>query len=117
MLYNNTDAMIILSAICKDLDIIRYKRFDLKINDFENLLHKAIFLAINNMALESTMQMVSGLAVDTYLSQFPVQHSLFSQNKGIQYINALIQMDTTPLDICYYNFKKMALLRDRKSVV
>lgn len=116
MLYNREEALNLLGNICNDLNILRDRNYNIALNDFDDLFHKTIFGVLTNLALEKDVNMVDGFMIDTYLRKFPIQHTTFQLNKGVEFIEKIKELKAASLDYSYKTVKKMSLLRRFQSV-
>lgn len=116
MLYNREEALNLLGNICNDLNILRDRKYDINVGDFDDLFHKTIFGVLTNLSLEKDVKVVDGFMVDSYLRNFPIQHKTFEMNKGVEVIDKMKQTKGASLDYSYKITKKMSLLRRFKMV-
>lgn len=112
MLYNREIALSFLGHASNNLNILRDRNMKVNLNDFDDLLHKTIFGALNNLALQKDINEVDGMAVDGFLKAYPIQYELFSKSDGISIIDgAKAIAQTKSLDYAYNTLKKFSILR------
>lgn len=116
MIYNREEALNLLGNICNDLNILRDRKYDIVISDFDDLFHKLLFGVLTNLSLEKDVKSVDGLMVDSYLRNFPVQYETFKANNGVEIVERLKTVKCASLDYSYKTTKKMSLLRRFKLV-
>ena len=117
MLYKREEALNILGHLCNNLSLIRDKRYNLNLNDFDDPNHRVIFGVLNALSLENDISVADGFVVDTYLKKFPVQHETFIKYKGIELVNNIkIKCSNTSFVYSYKTLKKFSLLRKYKLV-
>ncbi len=117
MIYNKIDAIVLIGHLCNDLNKARDRKNRLNITDFEDSFHKIIFGAIQNLSLEKDIDMLSGMAISTYIKNFPIQYQIFEKCKGIEFIEKAKEKSLEfSYDKTFDNFKKMSLLRKFKNI-
>lgn len=117
MIYNVDEVLIFFGKVCNDLNILRDRRYEVTLNDFDDNLHKVIFGVLQNFSLEKDINSVDGFTIDSYLKQFPVQHLMYQKGMGVEVINRAKGMcEVHSLDYSYKTIKKLSLLRRFKSI-
>lgn len=112
MLYDREEAIKFLGSICNNLDLIRDRNYDLNPSDFEDNLHKIIFIAANNLALEKDISQVDGFVINSFLKQNPVEQQKFEQLNGVQRVNEFKEIcRNCSVDYAYKTIRKFSLLR------
>ena len=89
-------------------DTARYK---LTKDDFPEQFHKIVFSAIFNLYNDGISD-IDYLIIDNYLSGYSLQHKIFIENNGIEYLQ--LAVDSANLDnfsYVYNRVKKFSLLR------
>lgn len=117
MLYDKTEAAIVLGHCCNNLDLLRTKQYTLNLNDFNDVFHKIIFGVLQNISLEKDINEVNGILVDNYLSKFPTQYELFRRYSGYEYIDKAKELaKSTSFEYSYKMLRKFSLLRRFESI-
>lgn len=112
MLYSRENVLDIFGLICNDLNLIRDRSVDLRIDDFVDHNHRIIFGAINNLSLQKDINEVDGMMVDIYLKEHPTQYPTFKANNGVKIIDdAKVACKGRSFEFAYGMIKKMSLLR------
>lgn len=112
MLYSRENVLDALGLMCNDLDIIRDRNINLKIDDFVDHIHKILFGAINNLSLQKDINEVDGMMIDTYLREYPAQYPTFKNMDGARIIDeAKEKCKGRSFEFAYGMIKKMSLLR------
>lgn len=87
------------------------ENYRLHIDDFPEKFHKIIFAAITNLH-ESGIEKITPIAIDGYLSSFPVQHRIFNDNEGFEYLSTTEEIGEPENYVYYLNrIKKYSFLR------
>jgi len=87
-------------------------RYKLTKDDFPEQFHKIIFAAISNLYNEGISD-IDYLILDNHLSAYTLQHKIFIENDGIEYLQ--LAVDNANLDnfnYVYNRIKKFTLLRE-----
>lgn len=117
IIYNREVALNVLGNICNNLNLIRDRNYDINQNDFDDIFHKQLFGAIQNLALENDVNEVDGFTIASYLSSFPVQFERFKSVNGVDFVSNVKGMaNNTSFDYNYKMMKKFSLLRRYQSV-
>lgn len=116
MLYSREEALNVLGSLCNNLDLLRDRKYDLRVNDFDDLFHKTLFGVLTNLSLEKDTKEVDGFMIDSYLRSFPVQHKTFELNNGVEVVSMMKEKASASFDYSYKMVKKMSLLRKLKLV-
>lgn len=117
MLYNRQEALNLLGKISCDLNILRDREFDLNQGDFDDLCHKLIFSSLQNLAIEKDIIEADGMLINSYLSEFPVQHEIYKKGLGVDVLNTARETcKKTSLEYSYKTVKKFSLLRRFQSI-
>lgn len=117
MIYSRTEALNILGSFCNNLDYLRDRNYNFNLNDFDDMFHKIIFSALQNLSLEKDVINVDEFAIDSFLKKYPIQYATFESNKGIEFIRNIKELSkNSSFDYSYKLFKKFSLLRRYDSV-
>lgn len=112
LIYNRECAINVLGNICNDLNLVRDRNYNLNQGDFDDIFHKQLFCAIQNLALEKDITSVDGYTLATYMKSFPIQFERFKQANGIEFIENISKVATsTSFDYSYKMLKKFSILR------
>lgn len=86
-------------------------RFD--INDFPEQFQRIIFGAIEHLTKEEGHSSIDWTKIEAYLKPYPIQYKVFSDNRGIEYLqNALALYHKTDFDAEYNKLKKYRLMNE-----
>ena len=117
IIYNREFALSVLGNACNNLNLIRDRNYDINQNDFDDIFHKQLFGAIQNLALEKDINEIDGYTIATYLSNYPVQYERFKQSNGIDFVADMKALgNNTSFDYNYKMLKKFSLLRRFHSI-
>lgn len=112
MIYSKQIGMSVLGSICRNLDLARDRSYDLSINDFDDIFHKQIFAAIQNLALERDIDEVDGIGIAVYLQPYNVQFERFKSFNGVEFVDSIRELSkNTSFENNYKMLKKLSLLR------
>ncbi|MBS7338360.1 MAG: hypothetical protein KIG81_10965, partial [Thermoguttaceae bacterium] len=83
-------------------------RFD--INDFQEQFHRIVYGAVDYLA-HSGMEKIDYIDIDKFLQPYESQYKVFCDNRGIEYIQKILEMyDPKKFDYYYNTLKKYSLL-------
>lgn len=117
MIYNRTEALNILGSLCNNLDYLRDRNYELNLNDFDDLFHKIIFGALQNLSLEKDIKVVDEFTLDGVLKKYPIQYATFEANDGVEFIRTIKEFSKNcSFEYSYKVFKKFSLLRRYASI-
>jgi replicative DNA helicase len=104
----------VLGSICKDVSLLRNPDIVINEEDFETPFHKAVHIAIWNIAFSDvSIGEITPVDIDNYLSGYPKLYQVWSQHDGIEYMTKSVQ--NSNVDTFKHNYdllKKFSLLRD-----
>lgn len=111
---DKTSEMIVLGALLKNPELLdRVEKYQFAQEDFTDRLSKYIFVAINNLYVES-IKKIELVDIQKYLNDiYPVEGKQFELS-GIEYSNNCIRLaknEEQRVDYYYQKMKKMSLLR------
>ena len=122
---NPTDKMLnpqsaianMLGSICNKPELLIDNNVSLDKDDFVLQFHKIVFTALNNIIAEAgTEKPISAFDIDTYLKSFEKYHQVWSDSKGLDYMQSCIDnAEPNTFSLNYKVVKKMSLLRMFKS--
>ena len=122
---NPTDKMLnpqsaianMLGSICNKPELLIDNNVNLDKDDFVLQFHKIVFTALNNIIAETgTEKPISAFDIDTYLKSFEKYHQVWSDSKGLDYMQSCIDnAEPNTFNLNYKVVKKMSLLRLFKS--
>lgn len=85
-------------------------RFPLVPDDFPERFHKIIFGAVQHL-VSSGVKHLDEAVIDDYLSNYPAQHKVFTDNSGIEYLQRAAELGEIPNYEYYHDLlKKYSLL-------
>lgn len=100
----------VLGCLIKSPLLLMDERYKLIEQDFPERFHRILFGAIENL-VKSGVQDITYVNIDDYLSKYPRQYKVFTDNKGIEYIiNAVDIAEPENFDYYYNNLRKFGLL-------
>lgn len=104
----------ILGILCHSPQAVRNHEMPLDEGDFFHKFHKNIFAAINNIAYsDSSVEKVTAIDIDNYLSQYPANYQIWEQHKGLDFMTSAIENANVKVyKDNYWRLKKFSLLRD-----
>lgn len=110
--YSDNIAIInVLAALIKNPLLFIDANYNFDIDDFPEQFHRILFGAIDHLAHQG-MQKMDYVDINEFLKHYPVQYKVFTQNKGVEYIqNCLKVFDEKKFDYYYKTLKKYSLLR------
>lgn len=122
---NPTDKMLnpqsaianMLGSICNKPELLIDNNVNLDKDDFVLQFHKIVFTALNNIIAEAgTEKPISAFNIDTYLKSFEKYYQVWSDSKGLDYMQSCIDSaEPNTFSLNYKVVKKMSLLRMYKS--
>jgi replicative DNA helicase len=122
---NPTDKMLnpqsaianMLGSICNKPELLIDNNVSLDKDDFVLQFHKIVFTALNNIIAEAgTEKPISAFDIDTYLKSFEKYHQVWSDSKGLDYMQSCIDnAEPNTFSLNYKVVKKMSLLRMYKA--
>jgi len=110
--YSNNLAIInVLAALISNPLLFADNNYHFDINDFPDQFHQILFGAVDHLAHQG-MQKIDYIDISEFLKQYPAQFQIFTENKGVEYIqNCLKLFDEKKFDYYYKTLKKYSLLR------
>lgn len=107
----------ILGSLCQKPELLVDNNVRLEKEDFVLQFHKIVFTAINNIIAETgTEKPISAFNIDTYLKSFEKYYQVWSDSKGLDYMQSCIDnAEPNTFGLNYKVVKKMSLLRMYKS--
>jgi len=77
---------------------------DLRVEDFPEKFHQIVFGAIHNL-IKSNVKNLSPMEVDSFLSSYNKNYTIFTDNNGIEYIDKCMQL--AKVENFQYNYKRL----------
>lgn len=102
----------VLGCFIKNPNILEEKGIELWRDDFPELFHTLVYATAFNLHLDGA-QHIDSIAIDSYLSKYPNQYSVFNDNNGVEYIERVVEL--AELSNFEYNFnrvRKFTMLRE-----
>lgn len=100
----------VLGCLIKQPGLLLDEKYRLCIEDFPERFHQILYGAIDNL-VKSGVQEIDCVVVDDYLSKFPRQYKIFTDNKGTEYVdNAMEIAQPENFDYYYLTLRKFGLL-------
>lgn len=111
---DKTSEMIVLGALLRNPELLdRIEKYQFAQEDFTDRLSKYIFVAVNNLYVDS-IRKIELIDIQKYLNDlYPVEGKQFELS-GIEYSNNCIRLainENQRIDYYYQKMKKMSLLR------
>ncbi|AZV43587.1 hypothetical protein BAOM_2978 [Peribacillus asahii] len=102
----------------KKPSLLHDNKYNFQKDDFtsegESSFYVIIFAAINNL-YDQGIEQIDLMMIDTFLSSYDVQYKIFSDNKGLEYLESGIEKASMKnFDYSYNRLKKFSLLRTYK---
>lgn len=100
----------VLGCLIKQPLLLLDERYKLIQEDFPERFHRILFAAVENL-IKSGVQDITPVNIDDYLSKYPRQYKVFTDNKGMDYILCATEM-AEPENFSYYytTLRKFGLL-------
>jgi replicative DNA helicase len=111
-LYDNKAVLMLFGALMNNpTTLLKHDRYRLEVSDFVARHHKIIFSAINNL-VNSGVDKLDSISIDSYLNKYPEQYKIFSDNRGLEALEFARNTAKGDNFVYYYNrVKKFSLLR------
>lgn len=111
-LYDNKSVLMLFGALLNyPSTLLKHDKYNLIVADFLPRHHKIIFSAINNL-VNSGVNDLDSIAIDSHLAKYPEQYELFVANKGLKGLAyAKKQAEGDNFEYYYNRVKKFSLLR------
>lgn len=104
----------VLAGIIHSPLLLLDEKYPLTTDDFPERFHKIVYAAVEHL-IKGGAQSIDAIDVDGYLSSYPDQHKVFTNNNGLEYIVQAIEITDSSNFPYYYNrLKKCALLNRLK---
>ena len=100
----------VLGSILQNPSLIIDENYPLTDKDFPERFHKIVFGAMDNL-IRNGIQKLTEISIDDFLSKYPKQHKVFTDNDGLDYLaNAKQIADVENFEYYYKTLKKFSLL-------
>lgn len=110
MIKNKLAVANVLAVLISSPQLALDERYTLTPDDFPERFHKIVFGAIQHLA-QSGAKNLDEVVIDDYLSRYPAQHKVFTDNDGIAYVQHAAEIALPGNYEYYYNvLKKYSLL-------
>lgn len=111
-LYDNKAVLMLFGALLNNpTTLLKHDRFKLEVSDFVARHHRIVFSAINNL-VNSGVDRLDSIAIDSYLNKYPEQYEIFRSNRGLEALEFAKNSADGDNFVYYYNrVKKFSLLR------
>lgn len=107
---NKIAVMQVLAGLIKDPLLFASNKYRFDINDFQEQFHRIVYGAIDYLA-HSGMEKIDYIDIDKFLQPYESQYKVFCDNRGIEYIQKILEMyDPKKFDYYYNTLKKYSLL-------
>lgn len=107
---NKLAVIHVLAGLISDPLLFSDDNYRFEVEDFPERFHQIVFGAIQHLA-QAGMEKINYLDIDQLLKNYPTQYMIFSNNKGIEYIQHCLELyDVKKFDYYYHSLKKYSLL-------
>lgn len=107
---NKIAVMQVLAGLIKDPLLFANNKYRFDINDFQEQFHRIVYGAVDYLA-HSGMEKIDYIDIDKFLQPYESQYKVFCDNRGIEYIQKILEMyDPKKFDYYYNTLKKYSLL-------
>ena len=107
---NKIAVMQVLAGLIKDPFLFANNKYRFDINDFQEQFHRIVYGAVDYLA-HSGMEKIDYIDIDKFLQPYESQYKVFCDNRGIEYIQKILEMyDPKKFDYYYNTLKKYSLL-------
>ncbi|AYB37622.1 replicative DNA helicase [Brevibacillus laterosporus] len=101
----------VIGCLMKKPDLLREGSYKITKDDFPEKFHKIVFGAINNV-ISQGLEELDFISVDSFLSSYDIQHKIFEDNEGLDYIQSATETaNLSNFEYHYNRLKKFSLLR------
>jgi len=107
----NPMAMLqVIACLLKNPLLLRSDKYKFNIDDFVGQFHRIVYGAVEYLAMKG-LQTITVADVREFLTQYPVQYKVYTDNRGDDYVVKAIELaDETKLDYYYNLMKKHSML-------
>lgn len=107
---NKVAIMQVLAGLIKNPLLFLDSNYKFSIDDFPEQFHKIVFGAIQYLA-NNGLKTIDYIDIDKFLQPYATQYKVFTDNKGVDYINRILQIYNPDKFNYYYNtLKKYSLI-------
>ena len=107
---NKIAVMQVLAGLIKDPFLFANNKYRFAIDDFQEQFHRIVYGAVEYLA-RSGMEKIDYIDIDKFLQPYESQYKVFCDNRGIEYIQKILEMyDPKKFDYYYNTLKKCSLL-------
>ncbi len=107
---NKLAVIHVLAGLINDPLLFMNDNYKFDKEDFPERFHQIVFGAIEHLAFKG-MEKISYLDIDQLLKNYPLQYTVFTNNKGIEYIQHCLELyDPKKFDYYYHSLRKYSLL-------
>lgn len=107
---NKIAVMQVLAGLIKDPFLFANNKYRFDIDDFQEQFHRIVYGAVEYLA-RSGMEKIDYIDIDKFLQPYESQYRVFCDNRGIEYIQKILEMyDPKKFDYYYNTLKKYSLL-------
>ena len=106
------DIRAIFGIILNEPSVLKDDKYKLEKWDFPMQLHKIIFASMYNL-VNSGMETIDEIAIDTFLQKYPAQYEMFNDNDGYEYLCNCKEIfhKVENFEYHYNNIKKHSAIR------
>lgn len=115
MVKNKMAVINVLSGIIQNPLLLMDENYKLTPDDFPERFHKIVFAAVDHLAHNGVKE-INEAVIDDYLTNYPKQHKIFEDNRGMDYITKAVELSSPGNFDYYYNsLKKCSVLNALES--
>ena len=100
MVKNKMAVINVLSGIIQNPLLLMDENYKLTPDDFPERFHKIVFAAVDHLAHNGVKE-INEAVIDDYLTNYPKQHKIFEDNRGMDYIAKAVEL-SSPGNFDYY---------------
>lgn len=115
MVKNKMAVINVLSGIIQNPLLLMDENYKLTPDDFPERFYKIVFAAVDHLAHNGVKE-INEAVIDDYLTNYPKQHKIFEDNRGMDYIAKAVELSSPGNFDYYYNsLKKCSVLNALES--
>ena len=112
-LYSQLDIVNYLGHICNDPKLLLNKQNRAVADDFIDRLHKIIYVAVENLAIQGDIDDITDVSINMFLEDYPDQQDYFNTHNGMQFVQDVKDLsESSSFNRSLQNIKKYTLLRN-----
>ena len=113
-LSDTRDYGFVLGALMKRPTLIDNADYPLDKTDFNDQLHRILFVSIFNLYISGNVTVFNGAIIDSFLSNHQDKYNYFLSENGISYVDDLLKItEEYNFEYHYHRMRKFSLPRYR----